>query len=169
MGAIGRVLLGQVDSYRSSRYFFVEMLERTLGEFESVESVAKMSVLRRAISDHVGVRQVVPKVDGTHGVLPKYFVHQPIVKSSFRIDQVHQRLLNSLFRSASPLGDKWRDMFDRVTDGQYFSYSQIADFCHCSAYLGTCLITAVEELRQEVAEHKARLKNAVLSADFMGI
>lgn len=161
--------LNQVDKYRASKYFFIPALESTLGLLESINGVASIERLREIVADQIGVKQSVSMSDKGPALVIKFFIHQTNARPLFRLDFIHSRLFNKFFGAENVATNAWQTHFDRTTDGQYLSYSQIASLCSLDAALDGALIEAVDSIRQELVGHRTRVANYVASSEFMGI
>jgi hypothetical protein len=161
--------LNQVDKYRASKYFFIPALESTLRELESVDNTATIERLRELVAKKIGVKQTVGKKDNLSSPVVKFFIHQTDARTLFRLDFVHSRLFNKFFGSENVATNAWQAHFDRTTDGQYLTYSQIAEVCMLNPALDSALFEAVDAIRQELIVHRNRVINYVASSAFMGI
>lgn len=161
--------LNQVDKYRASKYFFIPAIESTLREFESIEKVASIERLRELVANKIGVKQSVTRKDDGASPTIKFFIYQADAKPLFRLDFVHSRLFNKFFGSEKVATNAWQAHFDRTTDGQYLTYTRIAELCSLTPALDSALFDAVDAIRHELLEHRSRVVNYVASSEFMGI
>lgn len=161
--------LSQIDKYRASTYFYVPALTETLAYLESLDTIATPERLRALISDHVGIRQSLLKPDGTPEAEPKWgtvvFWPQPY----FRLTTIHSRIFETFFRPKNATKGKWITQFDRTTENQRLSYSQIAKHCEIEQVLDNCLISGVEHLRAELQDFKSQIQILDDSKAFMGL
>jgi len=161
--------LNQVDKYRASKYFFIPALESTLQQLDSIDHVASTQRLKEIVANKIGVKQSVTKKEGSPTPVVKFFIHQIDAKTQFRIDFIHSRLFNKFFGAENVATNAWQGHFDRTTDGQYLTYSKIAELCKLDSALDIALNEAVNAIRHELGEHRSRVINYVASSEFMGI
>lgn len=161
--------LNQVDKFRASKYFFIPILESTLQELDSVDTIASSGRLRESISDKIGVKQTISKPDGASNPIIKYYIHQPRERALFRLDQIHERLFDKFFGSGKLATNIWQKHFDQNTDGQFLTITQIAVLCNIEEALDTSLREAVTIIQNELISHRSRVANFVASSEFMGI
>ena len=162
--------LAQLDKYRSSQFFFIPALQATLARFDSLGFNAPATSLRAGISDKSGIRQTTKKLDGTLESQPRYTTMVTAVPDPvYHWDQLHARLFALFFGTGGFAGSKWVNAFDKVTNGQFRTYTELAVICGCESELDAGLIAAIEELRGELHEHEARVAVLDSSVDFMGL
>ena len=160
------VYLLQIDQYRSSEYFYIPVLRNTLTHLESLECPAPAERLRELISDKVGVTQSISMSDGS--VEAQYKVSRLDSAQLYGIRDLLASIFQMLFNKPHSYKKKrWISCFDRITDQQFLSYTDIAVQCGEIDSLDRHLRDRITELRSSLEFHKNRIKTLDMSADFM--
>ncbi|MFN6344811.1 MAG: NACHT domain-containing protein [Cyanobium sp.] len=160
------MFLLQIDQYRSSEYFYIPVLEITLTHLESLEEPAAANRLRELISDRIGVTQSISIVDGA--VMPQYSVTRLDPAQLYGIKDLLASVFQMLFNKPPSYKKKrWSSCFDRITDQQFLSYTDIAVQCGEIEALDRQLRDRITELRSSLEFHKSRIRTLDMSADFM--
>lgn len=162
------LFLMQIDQYRSSQHFFVPAIEKTLTSFESLESPAPADRLRELISDRVCIIQLISPDNDSSRV--KYIKKRADYLRSYAVNDLLSSIDQMLFDiSLSSKKKKWYTCFDRSTDQQLKSYTEIAIHRGEEGALDAHLSEWIIKLRGILAFHNGRIKTLDMSAEFMDL
>jgi hypothetical protein len=161
------VFLAQRDKFRSSKYFYSPAFFSTLS-FLSSEVGADVETLSKLITDQEGVVQKTSVSDGQILSTPKYFIRTLRAKKHYMEQVYFDRVNHLLFRSA-PSSTKWATLFDKKTENQFLTYTEISKQVGVVEELNQLLSGTSQYLRKELEMHRSIVKNFEDSAVFVSI
>ena len=162
------LFLMQIDQYRSSQHFFVPAIEKTLTSLESLESPAPAEQLRKLITDRVGINQVISPGGGSFRV--GYVITRTDDLRFYGLSDLLSLIYQMLFdTSPSSKKKKWYTCFDRSTDQQFKSYTEIAIHRGEEGALDAHLSDWIMKLRASLEFHNSRIKTLDMSDEFMDL
>jgi hypothetical protein len=160
------VYLMQIDQYRSSEYFYIPVLTNTLAHLQSLEEQSAPEKLRELISDKIGVTQLISMIDGR--VAAQYKVSRLDSAELYGIKELFSSIFQVLFNKPPSYKKKrWSSCFDRITDQQFLSYTDIAVQCGEIEALDRHLRDRIAKLRSSLEFHRKRIETLDMSAEFM--
>jgi hypothetical protein len=141
-------------------------LTATLTYLKSLDEPASVERLRELISDRIGVTQ--STTSGTDIVMPRYTLTRLDSADFYGINERLSLIYQMLFNKPSSYKKKrWPSCFDRMTDKQFLSYTEIAVQCGVIEALDRQLRDSISELRSSLEFHKGRIRTLDMSAEFM--
>ena len=158
--------LRQIDKYRSSKYFFIPVLDESLRKLNSHKINTSNEELRKLVSEKIGIIQM---ISADHGPSPRYFIHQTEIPRIYRIENIHSQIFLKFFGRSRLAGAEWMKCFDKTINRQFVSYNTIASHCNLNPVLDHILQEGTNEIRRELQEHLDRVLKFNESAGFMGL
>lgn len=160
--------LMQLDQYRSSQHFFVPAIKNTLIGLESLESPAPAERLRELITDKVGVIQLISPGNSPHSVKYERKITEDL--HCYGVNELLSFMYQMLFdTSLSSKKKRWYTCFDRSTNQQFKSYTEIAVHRGEEGALDARLSDWLMQLRDSLGFHNKRIETLDMSVEFMDL